>query len=152
MYFWVCPKCVLEWPVEHSYEFSYCLLWLPPKPLSCLCTHPYSSVWSKNKSNIWKNTVLFEEPRDLLKPLWLAIGWWLSFLGWHLDSGRVVLAGCCSHLHRLLCHPRCNVLDGLRSAEMAGVILTTLMFALQMLSEMVPGSVLLEVCTGYWKK
>lgn len=35
--------------------------------------------------------------------------------------------------------------------EMAGVVLTVSMFAFQMLSEMVPGSAFLEVCSGYWK-
>lgn len=62
-----------------------------------------------------------------------------------------MVAGCCSHLDRLLCRPRGHIPEGLRSAEMAGVVLTVSMFAFQMLSEMVPGSAILEVCCGYWK-
>lgn len=59
-----------------------------------------------------------------------------------------MVAGCCSHLHHLLWHPGCPIPDGLRSAEMAGVIPTAVKFAFQILSEMVPGSALLEVCAG----
>lgn len=63
-----------------------------------------------------------------------------------------MVPGCCRHRQGLLRLLRCSFLDIPEPTGMVGVVLSTSMFACQMLSEAVPGSAFLEVCAAFWKK